>query len=61
MKKEYFKRYETPYITKKAPPPHRPFNFELDDILLLAIIFILVTEEDPDIISILALVFLFLN
>ncbi len=62
MIKEYYKKYEPEY-TDNCPAVKKKgfFGFELDDILIIALIIIMLTEEEPDYISIIALGFLFFN
>ena len=70
MKRKYYSRYEL------SPAPDPPVKaeknllsglagnlfskFSIDDLILLAIILILVTDDNPDIITIVALVYIFL-
>ncbi len=62
MKKEYYKKYElVPEYVESHPEKNKFFGLELDDILILALIFIMLTEEEPDYISIIALGFLFFS
>ncbi len=62
MIREYFKTYELaemPEICpKKSPEKIKPY-FGLDDILIAALLFVMITEDEPDYISIIALAFLF--
>ena len=62
MGREYFKKYELaemPKIYPKKSPKKIKFDFGLDDILIAALLFVMITEDEPDYISIIALAFLF--
>ncbi|MFA7636893.1 MAG: hypothetical protein WCX81_03925 [Monoglobales bacterium] len=72
MKKNYYSRYE---LAPAPDPPVKKesnnltglsglagnlfSNFCIDDLILIALIFILVTDEHPDLITILTLVYIF--
>ena len=62
MIREYFKRYELaemPESFSEKSPKKIKFDFGLDDILIAALLFVMITEDEPDYISIIALAFLF--
>ncbi len=64
MNKEYYRQYEPEAVcTTASITPQRKFfaGMELDDLLILALIIIMLTEEEPDFVSILILAFLFFN
>ena len=71
MNRTYFSRYEPPPVL----PAEKEYkkqnglsgalgnlfsNIAVDDLILLAVILILITDEQPDMITILALVYIFL-
>ena len=71
MNRVYFSRYEPAPVPVEEKPLHKQnalsglignlfSGIAPDDIILLAVIFILVTDEQPDMITILALVYIFL-
>lgn len=71
MIRNYYSRYQpvcadsTDIIQSKNAGSQKKFGkifskFEIDDILLIALIFILITDEQPDFITILALLYIFL-
>ena len=70
MERNYYSRYE---VVETSPPEKAEPNTSLqrivgsifkntpiDDLILIAVIFILITDEQPDIITILALLYIFL-
>ena len=65
MKRKYYKKYELPDITTPAPAVtvntimHRIAQMNLDDIIIPILIFLMLTEENPDYITIAALAFIF--
>ena len=70
MRRSYYSRYR-PVEAAEIPLPAEKSSlsgvfgnlfskFEIDDLILLAIILILVTDEQPDILTILALLYIFL-
>lgn len=71
MKRNYYSRYQ-PVCIESAGNLQKETSglsktigklfsgFEIDDIILIAIIFILITDEQPDFITILALLYIFL-
>ena len=71
MNRTYFSRYEPPasvIVQNKPEKSNRRAgifgnlfsNIAIDDLILLAVIVILITDEQPDMITILALVYIFL-
>ena len=70
MRRNYYSRYqpvETTEITLQAEKNNLSgvfgnlfSKFAIDDLILLAVILILVTDEQPDILTILALIYIFL-
>ena len=71
MNRTYFSRYEppVPVIVQNKPEKSNGLtgvfgklfsNIAIDDLILLAVIVILITDEQPDMITILALVYIFL-
>ena len=71
MNRTYFSRYEPPPPVLAEKESGKPSglsgvlgnlfsNIAIDDLILLAVILILITDEQPDMITILALVYIFL-
>lgn len=71
MIRNYYSRYETALVPAEEKPIQKGnglsgiignifSNIAIDDLILLAVILILITDEQPDIITILALVYIFL-
>ena len=71
MNRTYFSRYEPPPPVLAEKQSSKPngltgvlgnlfSNIAIDDLILLAVILILITDEQPDMITILALVYIFL-
>ena len=71
MNRTYFSRYEAPLPVLAEKESSKPngltgvlgnlfSNIAIDDLILLAVILILITDEQPDMITILALVYIFL-
>lgn len=77
MKKQYYAKYElkparSPELPAEPPVSIPKFsglgflknkflNLKTDDILLLVLIFVMLTEDEPDYITIAALAFIFLS
>lgn len=72
MKRKYYKKYEitpcSPTTVECEKPQSKGFfqlgkigSFELEDILILVLIFVMITEEEPDYLTIIALGFLLLS
>ncbi len=69
MKRKYYKKYMLPEIPAEAsaifvpasvnPIIKRFAGFDLDDIIIPILIFLMLTEENPDYITIAALGFIF--
>ena len=71
MKKTYYSRYESLPVNTQELKIEKTSglsglignifsNVAIDDLILLAVILILITDEQPDILTILALVYIFL-
>lgn len=70
MKRNYYSRYQLAEAAELPVPVEKNnlsgvfgnlfSKFAIDDLILLAVIFILVTDEQPDILTILALLYIFL-
>ena len=71
LKRSYYSRYQPVCVEASDKLQSKSFGiskkiekfisgFEIDDIILIAIIFILITDEQPDFITILALLYIFL-
>ena len=71
MQKTYYSRYESLPVSTQEHNPKKTSslsglfgnifsNIAIDDLILLAVILILITDEQPDILTILALVYIFL-
>ncbi len=67
MKKKYYKKYELPEnneiaIVEKMVQKSglkKFLNFDFEDIVILVLIFIMLTEENPDYLTVAALGFIF--
>ena len=65
MKRKYYKKYELPEIAVPAPAVavhpimQKISQMNLDDIIIPILIFLMLTEENPDYITIAALAFIF--
>lgn len=70
MKRNYYSRYQLAEVAEMPPVAEKSSlsnvfgnlfsKFAIDDLILLAVILILVTDEQPDILTILALLYIFL-
>ncbi|MBR6523915.1 MAG: hypothetical protein IKT39_04825 [Clostridia bacterium] len=70
MKRKYYSRYELAPVAEMPLPAEKNSlsnifgnifsKFEIDDLILIAVILILVTDEQPDTLTILALLYIFL-
>ena len=65
MKRKYYKKYELPETVVPAPAVaanpiiQKISQMNLDDIIIPILIFLMLTEEDPDYITIATLAFIF--
>ena len=65
MKRKYYKKYELPEIAAPAPAVaanpimQKISQMNLDDIIIPILIFLMLTEENPDYLTIAALAFVF--
>ena len=65
MKRKYYKKYELPESAMPAPVVaanpimQKISQMNLDDIIIPILIFLMLTEENPDYITIAALAFIF--